>query len=76
MVKTQTSERKPVVFFVDDEDGIRRVTSRLLRKRGFEMIEVERVEPLTLIRDVFARSVLRLALGIHGRWIFMGVGSS
>ena len=38
---------------------------------GFEMIEVERVEPLTLTRDVFARSVLRLALDIHGRWIFM-----
>jgi two-component system, cell cycle sensor histidine kinase and response regulator CckA len=31
-------ERKPVVFFVDDEDGIRHVANRLLRKRGFEMI--------------------------------------
>jgi DNA-binding NtrC family response regulator len=30
--------RKPVVFFVDDEEGIRRIANRLLRKRGFDMI--------------------------------------
>jgi hypothetical protein len=31
-------DRRPVVFFVDDEDGLRRVANRLLRKRGFDMI--------------------------------------
>lgn len=31
-------KRKPVVFFVDDEDGIRHIANRLLRKRGFDMI--------------------------------------
>jgi DNA-binding NtrC family response regulator len=41
--------RSPVVFFVDDDAGIRHVTHRLLRKRGFEVItassalEAERV---------------------------------
>ena len=30
--------RNPVVFFVDDEEGIRHVANRLLRKRGFDMI--------------------------------------
>jgi len=37
----QSSEeprRAPVVFFVDDEAGIRHVANRLLRKRGFEVI--------------------------------------
>ncbi len=28
------SDRSPVVFFVDDEAGIRHVANRLLRKRG------------------------------------------
>lgn len=31
--------RRPVVFFVDDDDGIRHVARRLLRKRGFDVIE-------------------------------------
>ncbi len=31
-------KRKPVVFFVDDEEGIRHIANRLLRKRGFDMI--------------------------------------
>lgn len=31
-------KRAPVVFFVDDESGIRHITNRLLRKRGFEVI--------------------------------------
>lgn len=34
----EARERPPVVFFVDDEEGIRHIASRLLRKRGFEMI--------------------------------------
>jgi DNA-binding NtrC family response regulator len=31
-------QRNPVVFFVDDESGIRHIANRLLRKRGFEVI--------------------------------------
>lgn len=31
-------KQKPVVFFVDDEAGIRRIANRLLKKRGFDMI--------------------------------------
>ena len=32
------ADRRPVVFFVDDDDAIRHVTNRLLRKRGFDVI--------------------------------------
>ena len=35
---TGEQDRNPVVFFVDDEEGMRRVANRLLRKRGFDMI--------------------------------------
>ncbi len=41
--------RRPTVFFVDDEVGIRHIANRLLRKRGFDVItaasgsEAERV---------------------------------
>lgn len=38
MEKEEQRERRPVVFFVDDEDGVRHITNRLLRKRGFDMI--------------------------------------
>jgi DNA-binding NtrC family response regulator len=31
-------DRKPVVFYVDDEDGLRLIVNRMLRKRGFEVI--------------------------------------
>lgn len=38
MEKEEPARRRPVVFFVDDEDGVRHITNRLLRKRGFDMI--------------------------------------
>lgn len=38
MQPSESNPRKPVVFFVDDEAGIRHITNRLLRKRGFEVI--------------------------------------
>lgn len=38
MKRKATTMRKPVVFFVDDEEGVRHIANRLLRKRGFEMI--------------------------------------
>jgi two-component system cell cycle sensor histidine kinase/response regulator CckA len=45
-------ERKPVVFFVDDEDGVRHVANRLLRKRGFEMIgAATAAEALEVVED-------------------------
>ncbi len=34
----EPTDRKPVVFFVDDDEGIRHIANRFLRKRGFEMI--------------------------------------
>jgi hypothetical protein len=38
MKRKAATKRKPVVFFVDDEEGVRQIANRLLRKRGFEMI--------------------------------------
>ena len=35
---SEEPRRAPVVFFVDDEAGIRHIANRLLRKRGFEVI--------------------------------------
>jgi CheY-like chemotaxis protein len=37
-------KRKPVVFFVDDEEAIRQIARRLLRKRGFDMIGASSAE--------------------------------
>ena len=50
---TDPPERKPVVFFVDDEEGIRHIANRLLRKRGFEMIGAEL--PVGFLRDAGVR---------------------
>jgi len=38
VTKIEEKERRPVVFFVDDETGVRHIANRLLRKRGFDMI--------------------------------------
>lgn len=38
MPKIEEKGRRPVVFFVDDEAGVRHIANRLLRKRGFDMI--------------------------------------
>ena len=38
MEPSEHVQRAPVVFFVDDEAGIRHIANRLLRKRGFEVI--------------------------------------
>lgn len=38
MQPSEKPERRPVVFFVDDEAGIRHIANRLLRKRGFDVI--------------------------------------
>ena len=38
MKPSENPQQRPVVFFVDDEAGIRHIANRLLRKRGFEVI--------------------------------------
>ena len=45
--------RKPVVFFVDDEEGIRHVARRLLRTRGFDMIGAASAEEAAEVIDRF-----------------------
>lgn len=46
-------KRKPVVFFVDDEEGIRHIARRLLRKRGFDMIGASSAEEAAEVIDGF-----------------------
>lgn len=46
-------KRKPVVFFVDDEDGIRHIARRLLRKRGFDMIGASSAEEAAEVIEGF-----------------------
>lgn len=38
MQPSELANRHPVIFFVDDESGIRHIANRLLKKRGFEVI--------------------------------------
>ncbi|MEM7416693.1 MAG: response regulator [Gemmatimonadota bacterium] len=59
------AERKPVVFFVDDEDGIRRIADRLLRKRGFEMIGASSAAEAQEVLDGFAGDIDALLMDIN-----------
>jgi len=36
--------RPPVVFFVDDDDGVRTVTAKILRRHGFQVLEAASAE--------------------------------
>ena len=65
MVKIQATERKRVVFFVDDEDGIRRVASRLLRKRGFEMIGASSAAEASSVVDEYEGEIDALLMDIN-----------
>ncbi len=65
MVEIPTTERKPVVFFVDDEDGIRRVVSRLLRRRGFEMIGASSAAEASSVVDAFEGEIDALLMDIN-----------
>ena len=58
-------ERKPVVFFVDDEDGVRHVANRLLRKRGFEMIGAATAEEALEVVEDFEGEIDALLMDIN-----------
>jgi len=65
LVKIQEKGRKPVVFFVDDEDGIRRVASRLLRRRGFEMIGASSAAEASAVVDEYEGEIDALLMDIN-----------
>lgn len=58
-------ERRPVVFFVDDESGIRQVANRLLRKRGFDMIGAATAAEATEVIDRYEGEIDALLMDIN-----------
>lgn len=57
--------RKPVVFFVDDDDGIRHVANRLLRKRGFDMIGASSAAEASDVVDRYEGEIDALLMDIN-----------
>ncbi len=58
-------ERRPVVFFVDDESGIRQVANRLLRKRGFDMIGAATAAEAAEVIDRYEGEIDALLMDIN-----------
>ena len=61
----QGNTRKSVVFFVDDDDHLRKVTGRLLRGRGYEVIEAETAEQAFGVLDAFEGEIDVLLMDIN-----------
>ena len=55
----------PVVFFVDDDDHLRRVTGRLLRGRGYDVVEAATAEQAFLVLDGFKADIDVLLMDIN-----------
>ena len=57
--------RSPVVFFVDDEAGIRHIANRLLRKRGFEVITASSASEAERVMREHQGDIDALLMDIH-----------
>lgn len=65
MPKPDQMKRRPVVFFVDDEDGVRHIANRLLRKRGFDMIGASSAAEAAEIIESFEGDIDALLMDIN-----------
>lgn len=54
-----------MVFFVDDEEGVRHIANRLLRKRGFEMIGASSAAEATDVIDEYQGQIDALLMDIN-----------
>lgn len=63
--KTAPSGRRPVVFFVDDEQGVRHIANRLLRKRGFDMIGAASAAEAAEVIETFEGDIDALLMDIN-----------
>jgi FixJ family two-component response regulator len=63
--ETEKRERRPVVFFVDDEEGVRQIANRLLRKRGFDMIGASTAAEAAEIIESFEGDIDALLMDIN-----------
>ena len=58
-------QRRPVVFFVDDEEGVRHIANRLLRKRGFDMIGAASAAEAAEVIESFEGDIDALLMDIN-----------
>ncbi len=65
MPRTQKRDRRPVVFFVDDEEGVRHIANRLLRKRGFDMIGASTAAEAAEVIESFEGDIDALLMDIN-----------
>lgn len=63
--KIEEMGRRPVVFFVDDEEGVRHIANRLLRKRGFDMIGASSAAEATEVIESFEGDIDALLMDIN-----------
>lgn len=56
----------PVIFLVDDDEGVRRATSRALRQEGFEVRDFESAEAFLERADVRERGCIVLDVSLPG----------
>jgi len=71
MVPDEVKERTPVILFVDDEEGIRRVFSRALAKLGPVLVAASADEALDLLKSRrVAILITDLCMPVHdGFWL-------
>lgn len=54
-----------VVFFVDDDDGVRGVYSSILRKRGYKVLEAASAEEAGRLSEVFTDGIDVLLMDVN-----------
>jgi len=59
------AERHPVVFFVDDEPGIRGSFATLMRRRGFKVLEAGSAEEASRLIEIFPDPIDVLLMDIN-----------
>jgi DNA-binding NtrC family response regulator len=63
--RAQTEGRVPVVFFVDDEAGIRGSFSTLMRRRGFQVLEAGSAEEAGRLIEIYRDPIDVLLMDIN-----------
>jgi len=62
---SKAPDRNPVVFFVDDEPGIRGSYATLMRRRGFQVLEAASAEEAGRLIEIFQDPIDVLLMDIN-----------
>ena len=62
---TGASGGLPVVFFVDDEDGVRRASAKVLKKNGYEVLQAGSAEEALQLIEAFEDPIDVLLMDIN-----------